>query len=220
METVKRSAKTKTTTPPAEKISAPRAKKQPAKKATEKKTQKHPGEILRDLFMTPTGLKANRLALVLHVPPQRIGEIINGHRGITAETALRLAILFGTTARFWLDLQADYELSQAEQKWSSIIARQVIPIGDRSLASKKPILPPSSASKQKENGGPDLAKLPATEKKVYKVIPADDLVSFDEIYAKTGLNAGEISSALTMLELDNLVQRHIGDLYKRTAGSS
>ena len=70
----------------------------------------HPGEILREDFMKPLGLSANRLALELHVPATRIGEILNERRRITAETAMRLARYFKTNAEFWLNLQNFYDL--------------------------------------------------------------------------------------------------------------
>ncbi len=76
----------------------------------------HPGEILREEFMEPLRLSANKLALELHVPVTRIHEIVNERRSITADTALRLARYFGTTAEFWLNLQKNYELSLARQQ--------------------------------------------------------------------------------------------------------
>src|SRR5258706_15391409 len=70
----------------------------------------HPGEILREDFMKPLGLSVNKLALELHVPAKRIGEIVHARRRITAETALRLARDFKTNAEFWLNLQNFYDL--------------------------------------------------------------------------------------------------------------
>src|SRR6266568_2704015 len=70
----------------------------------------HPGEVLREDFMKPLGLTVNRLALELHVPATRIGEIVHERRRITAETALRLARYFKTNAEFWLNLQNCYDL--------------------------------------------------------------------------------------------------------------
>ena len=74
----------------------------------------HPGEVLREEFMAPLGLSANALAMALHVPVTRISEIIKERRGVTADTAARLARYFGTTARFWLNMQSSYELSVVE----------------------------------------------------------------------------------------------------------
>jgi antitoxin HigA-1 len=70
----------------------------------------HPGEILREDFMKPLDLSVNKLALELHVPATRIGEIVHGRRRITAETAMRLARYFKTNAEFWLNLQNFYDL--------------------------------------------------------------------------------------------------------------
>lgn len=70
----------------------------------------HPGEVLREDFMTPLGLSINKLALELHVPATRIGEIVHERRRITADTALRLARYFQTNAEFWLNLQNFFDL--------------------------------------------------------------------------------------------------------------
>ena len=70
----------------------------------------HPGEVLFEEFLEPTGLSQYRLARDISVPPRRINEIVHGKRAITADTALRLARYFGTTPRFWLNLRAQYEL--------------------------------------------------------------------------------------------------------------
>lgn len=82
----------------------------------------HPGEILREDFMKPLGLTVNKLALELHVPATRIGEIVHGRRRVTAETALRLARYFKTNAEFWLNLQNfyDIEVSRRNGKISEI----------------------------------------------------------------------------------------------------
>jgi antitoxin HigA-1 len=70
----------------------------------------HPGEILREDFMKPLGLTINKLALDLHVPATRIGEIVHGRRRMSADTALRLARYFSTNPEFWLNLQTFYDL--------------------------------------------------------------------------------------------------------------
>ncbi len=70
----------------------------------------HPGEVLFEEFLEPAGLSQYRLAKDISVPPRRINEIVHGKRGVTADTALRLARYFGTTPRFWLNLQAQYDL--------------------------------------------------------------------------------------------------------------
>ena len=87
----------------------------------------HPGEILNEDFMKPLGLSMNKLALDLHVPVTRLAEIVHGRRGITPDTALRLARYFNTSARFWLNLQAAYDLEVAEDELSRTVAREVQP---------------------------------------------------------------------------------------------
>ena len=79
------------------------------------KKQLHPGRILHEKFLKPTGLSQNALARELGVPPRRINEIILGKRGISADTALRLAKRFGNSARYWMALQADFDLETAKQ---------------------------------------------------------------------------------------------------------
>lgn len=70
----------------------------------------HPGEVLMEEFLTPLEVTQNRLAVAIGVPPRRINEIVHGKRRVTADTALRLARYFGTTDRFWLNLQTRYDL--------------------------------------------------------------------------------------------------------------
>lgn len=83
----------------------------------------HPGEILLEDFMRPLGLSSNALAQLLEVTPARINEIVRGRRGITADTALRLARYFGTDAQNWLNLQTRYELECARDAVGAEIAR-------------------------------------------------------------------------------------------------
>lgn len=87
----------------------------------------HPGEVLLEDFMKPTGTSINRLALDLHVPVTRVAEIVKGQRAITADTALRLARHLGTTASFWMNLQAAYELDVAQDEKLAQIEREVQP---------------------------------------------------------------------------------------------
>jgi len=75
----------------------------------------HPGEILLEEFLSPLGISQNALARAAAVPPRRINEIVLGKRGITADTAVRLAVALGTSERFWLGLQADFDLEQAHR---------------------------------------------------------------------------------------------------------
>ena len=75
----------------------------------------HPGEILLEEFLLPMNLSQNALARATGVPPRRINEIVLRKRGITADTALRLAVAFGTSEGFWMGLQADYDLEEARK---------------------------------------------------------------------------------------------------------
>ena len=86
-----------------------------------------PGEILREDFLLPLGLSMNRLALDLRVPVTRIAEIVRERRGVTPDTALRLARYFNTSARFWLNLQTAYDLEVAEDELAQSIDREVSP---------------------------------------------------------------------------------------------
>lgn len=83
----------------------------------------HPGEVLLEEFMRPLGLSSSALAQVLGVTPARINEIVRGRRGITADTALRLARHFGTDPQSWLNLQSRYELQCAQDAMGAEIAR-------------------------------------------------------------------------------------------------
>jgi addiction module HigA family antidote len=74
----------------------------------------HPGEILLVEFLIPMGISQNQLARAIGVPPRRINEIVLGKRGISADTALRLAKAFGNSVQFWLGLQDEYELREAK----------------------------------------------------------------------------------------------------------
>jgi addiction module HigA family antidote len=85
----------------------------------------HPGEILQEEFLSEMGISQNRLALDLRVPARRINEIVLGKRRITPDTALRLARYFGTSAKFWLGLQMDYDLDVAEDELMAKINREV-----------------------------------------------------------------------------------------------
>src|SRR5881296_1540827 len=87
----------------------------------------HPGESLREDFLKPLGLTANRLAMELLVPATRINDIVRGKRSITADTALRLARYFGTTPQFWINLQANYDLEMAQDDRVSEISGRIRP---------------------------------------------------------------------------------------------
>ena len=95
---------------------------------TRKMAPVHPGEILQQEFLTPMGLSQNRLAIALRVPARRINEIVLGRRGITADTALRLARYFNMSPQFWLGLQMDYELDLSRDQIEEQITRDIIPM--------------------------------------------------------------------------------------------
>lgn len=82
----------------------------------------HPGEVLDQEFLRPMGLSQNALARATNVPPRRINEIVLGKRAITADTALRLARAFGTSAEFWMNLQASYDLEDTARALGSALS--------------------------------------------------------------------------------------------------
>jgi addiction module HigA family antidote len=85
----------------------------------------HPGEILLEELLKPLGISQYRLAKALSVPPRRINEIVHGTRAITADTALRLARYFGTSERFWLNLQTHYDLEREKDRLGDRLQREV-----------------------------------------------------------------------------------------------
>lgn len=85
----------------------------------------HPGEVLKEEFLIPLAMTANQLAEVLKVTPARLYEIVSGNRGISANTAIRLAIAFGTTPEFWLNLQMAYDIRMQELAVGDDIAEEV-----------------------------------------------------------------------------------------------
>jgi addiction module HigA family antidote len=85
----------------------------------------HPGEILMEEFLEPLSISQYRLAKDISVSPRRINEIVHGKRSITADTALRLAKFFGTTERFWLNLQVRYDLEIEKDRLSGVLERDV-----------------------------------------------------------------------------------------------
>ncbi len=87
----------------------------------------HPGEVLLEEFLEPSGLSQSRLAKRISVPPRRINEIVHGRRSVTADTALRLARYFGTSPRFWLNLQAQYDLDVEADRLGDRLEREVSP---------------------------------------------------------------------------------------------
>jgi antitoxin HigA-1 len=87
----------------------------------------HPGEILREEFLSPLGMTSHELAMALRVPATRINDIVNEKRGITADTALRLSRYFGTTPRFWMNMQASWELEVTDDRLGHSVERDVLP---------------------------------------------------------------------------------------------
>jgi len=85
----------------------------------------HPGEVIQEEFLSPLCLSQNRLALALGVPARRINEIVHGERGVSADTALRLAQYFKNSPEFWLGLQMDYELDVARIDSGRSIEKEV-----------------------------------------------------------------------------------------------
>ena len=93
--------------------------------ATRKLSPVHPGEVLQEEFLKPLGVSQYRLAKEISVSPRRVNEIVHGSRAITADTALRFARYFGTTDRFWLNLQARYDLEVERDRLGSRLEREV-----------------------------------------------------------------------------------------------
>ena len=88
----------------------------------------HPGEVLLEEFLKPMGISQYRLAKDISVPPRRINEIVHGKRGISADTALRLARFFGTGERFWLNLQTRYDLEVEKDRLGNRLEEEVRPL--------------------------------------------------------------------------------------------
>ena len=89
----------------------------------------HPGEILKEEFLSPLGVSQYRLAKETSVPPRRINEIVRGLRSVSADTALRLARYFGTSERFWLNLQARYDLEVEKGRFGKRLINEVKNLG-------------------------------------------------------------------------------------------
>ncbi len=97
-------------------------------KKTKKIAPLHPGEVLKEEFLDPMGMSQNKLAIALRVPARRINEIVLGKRGVTADTALRLARYFKMSPQFWLGLQLDYELDIAKDTIEDKIEKEIHPL--------------------------------------------------------------------------------------------
>lgn len=94
---------------------------------TKKLAPVHPGEVLLEEFLEPMEITQYRLAKDIGVPPRRINEIVHGTRAISADTALRLARYFGTSERFWLNLQTQYDLDTERDRVGDRIEREITP---------------------------------------------------------------------------------------------
>jgi len=87
----------------------------------------HPGEVLEKEFLLPLNLSQHKLALNMRVSPQKINEIVHAKRSITADTALRLALVLGTTPEFWMGLQTDFDLETIQDSLGDRLQKEVIP---------------------------------------------------------------------------------------------
>ena len=99
--------------------------KRPASGWNMQRVTTHPGKMLQEEFLIPYGISQNALAMKIHVPSTRVGEIIHGRRAITSDTALRLARFFGNSPEFWMNLQQQYDLSKAKLELEKTIEREV-----------------------------------------------------------------------------------------------
>ena len=91
----------------------------------------HPGEVLLEEFLEPLGISQYRLAKDISVSPRRVNEIVHGNRAVTADTALRLARYFGVSDRFWLNLQASYDLDVEREKLGDRLEAEVLPLSSK-----------------------------------------------------------------------------------------
>ncbi len=93
-----------------------------------KSQAQHPGAILRSQFMEKHGLSASGLAIRMHVPAPRVNDIVRERRGVSPDSALRLARFFGTTPQYWMDLQTAYDLRVAEEQAGEQVRREITPV--------------------------------------------------------------------------------------------
>ncbi|MCY7317749.1 MAG: HigA family addiction module antidote protein [Ramlibacter sp.] len=100
----------------------------------------HPGEILREEYLLPLGVSAHALSQALRVPPARINEIVREKRGVTPDTALRLARFFGGDAKSWMNLQIAYDLKIAEKTAAKLIAREVPTLAELAASDARFVL--------------------------------------------------------------------------------
>jgi len=98
----------------------------------------HPGEVLLEEFLRPMGISQYRLARDISVPPRRINEIVHGKRSVSADTALRLSRYFGLSDRFWLNLQARYDIEVEKDRLAGRLDAEVAPLPSPPLAAARP----------------------------------------------------------------------------------
>lgn len=186
-------------------------------------TTAHPGTFLLDYFLNPLRISSRKLAIDLKLSNQTISNIVNGSTSISPPIALRLARYFDTTPEYWLEMQMQYDLEQAKEKWTERIEREILPLSTQSSAWK----PPEVAKKARERieyKNPkieelkkEIENLSGEKKKVFHKVGREPLL-FDTIVRELSIEAGAVSAALTFLELDGLVKRLPGELYMRMPG--
>jgi antitoxin HigA-1 len=182
----------------------------------------HPGATLYCQFMKPLGLSPHRLAKELRLGSSRINQIVNEQRAISTDTALRLARLFGTTAQYWINLQAEYEIqTQGEQISTELDAirpfpRKELNLIDSSVFSVSVAPDSREIEAEAQSTIKEVSEMPKELKQIYDLL-TDSTTHFDIICEKSGKPVGEILAALTLLELDELIQRDPGDLYSRSS---
>ncbi len=108
----------------------------------------HPGKVLLQQYLEPQKLSQNRLARAIKVPPRRINEIIHEKRGITADTAVRLAIYFGGSATYWLHLQSEFEIEKVKQNITIQLSTIQVPLSEPDQPTTKAV----SGNKKQKNG--------------------------------------------------------------------
>ncbi len=191
--------------------------------------KEHPGEILRNQFMEEFNLSAYQLAADIRVSAQRIHDILNGHRSISAETALRLSKYFNMSAEFWLHAQIDFDLSRARVRWSHIIERDVNPRTDCEDGTF-----PLCTSITQSTGNPpdsvvdcpvDIQKVAETivdedQRKIFEFLAENPNVCFDILHERTQIAVGSLSGSLTMLEVNGLVKINEQQLYSISNGDT
>jgi antitoxin HigA-1 len=188
-----------------------------------KERVRHPGAVLFGQFMKPLGISINRLATELRLSQARVSLIVNERRGITVDTAMRLSRLFSTSVQYWIQLQAEYDIQQIREQNSEGLdairpfSKKVLEPIDPSIYSLS--FAPDFVESEEAQPAVPYQNVPVNElseemKYVYELL-SDKAIHFDILCETSGRSAGELSAALTMLELENLVQRDFGNRYSR-----